>query len=201
MTETVPSKEEAPPRPFLTPLVKLEHLVLRNVHIASAATVTLLRLFDGLAYHKAPFHTIECTRLFGTSMGLPAYKRLAAHLEKGAFPALSSLTVHDMSFDDDTTAALIKGMGKGCRALKLLSLGRDSTPNGPRKNGNLLLEAMVEVASGTVRNGSETIKPFDSLKALHFDWPEMPRTVRSNFVGRLSDRTMSSMTESMGRCA
>jgi hypothetical protein len=29
----------------------------------------------------------------------------------------------------------------------------------------------------------------------------MPRTVRSNFVGRLSDRTMSSMTESMGRCA
>lgn len=191
-TTTAPRKKKNPPAPFLTPLAQLEHLVLCNVHIAKPST--LLRLFDGLAHHKAPLRTLECRRLFNYSVAQPAYEGLAAHLKKGAFPALSSLTVHNIDLGDNTGTALISGMDKGCRAVTRLSLGRDFAPAGHGMDVELLLQAVREVAAGSMNNGARAIKPFQSLQALCLDLGDVSVPTRLGLVGCLLDKDIDPTT-------
>jgi hypothetical protein len=168
-TTTVPRKKKKAFAPFLTPLAQLEHLVLCNVHFANF--YVLLKLFDGLAYHKTPLRTLECCRLFSHSVGQPAYEGLAAHLKKGAFPALSSLTVHNTNLEESIAGALIRGMDKGCRAVRCLSLSREVMQLGDGADGQLLLQAVKEIAAGRGNDGARATKPFHFLQTLRLDWP------------------------------
>jgi len=187
MTTTVSRKKKSPAL-FLTPLARLEHLVLRNVHIASSTT--LLRLFDGLAHHKAPLRTLECHRLFSASVGQPAYEKLAVHLKNSAFPALSSLTLHNTNLEESIATALIKGMDKGCRAVTCLSLGRDPVLAGHGMDGEVLLSAVMEIAAGTVKNGA----PFHSLQTLRLNLTRMKWVARLGLVECILDRDIDPTT-------
>lgn len=189
---TTVSRKKKSPAPFLTPLVRLEHLVLRNVHIANSTT--LLRLFDGLAHHKASLRTLECHQLLSASVGQPAYEKLAVHLKKGAFPAISSLTVHNMTLEESTAAALIKGMDKGCRAVTCLSLGRNRVPTGHGTDGEVLLSVLMEIAAGTVKAGARAIKPLHSLQTLRLDLTRLKWVARLGLVECIFDRDIDPTT-------
>lgn len=103
-----------------TPLLQLEHLVLRD--ICPIRPTWLQALFDCLAYHRVPLQTLECCRLYHCEGEVSMYDGLAAHLKIGNFPTLSSLTIYENGMRASAAVALIGGLDQGCPAVTSLSL-------------------------------------------------------------------------------